>query len=602
MHSIAGPLLARNWFIFPVRDRRPLTPHGHKDASRDPEQVAEWSDQFPGCSWGIDLERSGLVVLDVDVKEGKPGMESLEQIVHELPETLAAMTPSGGMHFYFTRPPGWKPRRVIGWKPGLDLLSKGVLFAYETDEVGMAEAPRCLAGASELPQERPERVGGTPATPEVLKAAERWLRAHGPAVEGMGGNGHTVSAVTRLLWDYDLPAEEAWPLLAAWNESCDPPWGEEELAYKLEHLHEGESPRGMARLALAAKPKQKPAKSGRVVEFVGEIIRRAKRPWLKTPWPRLDAAVGGGLQVGGVTVVAAGTGTGKTAFAAQIGARWSEERGVVYYMGELDGSVLAARVVAQRRRVPWGDVLRGQVPEAEMRRILAPLDLRVVERCDDPTEAIGAHLEGASALVVDYAQLLADWDDPRGPRASITQAVRWLLRLAEERSLVVVVLSQTSRLVASTLRADHELRAADFVGAGAESSALEHDADNVLALRLRGEDGEAEAMVAKARFRGPSTVPMTFHGASGVWEELDPAKADDRKREKQVRQDEADEAALMAAVDRYPHFGSVQLLKEVHLTGRDGTDRAYAARERLIKKGVLELIQVGKKTICRRLS
>ena len=552
-------LAARGWFIFPVRDRRPLTRHGYKDGSTDPEQIKAWADHWPGCSWGIDLGRSGLVVLDVDVKKGKPGMAELEKLLPELPETYTAETPSGGLHLYYTRPEGWEPRRVIGWRPGLDLLSDGVLFAYPGDEVRLAEAPPLFTSVAERPA-TPAR----PATPQALRAAERFLEEHGPAIVGEGGNGHTVQAITKLCWDFALSPEEAWPLLSAWNETCEPPWTEKELAYKIEHLHEGDSPRGLARAALELRRKKTRAPAaGRLVDFVPILRARSKTPWVSTPWKGLDEALGGGLPVGTVTLVAAGTGKGKTSFAAQMGAHHAQSAPVVYYMGELSGDMLAARVVAQRRRASWADVLRGQVPDAEMSRILEPLDFRVVERCEEPAEAMEAALDaardadGAPMLVVDYVQLLADWADPSGVRQSVTLAIRWLLKLTAERKLVTVVISQTSRLTASMLRADGDVRAEDFVGAGAESSALEQDADNVLALRVMNDEGEAEVLVSKARLRGPSKVGMKFHGSSGRWEEESTETRTQRKLEghqKTVR----DALSRLNTADVYPSKSALQ--------------------------------------------
>ena len=542
-------LAARGWFVFPVRDRRPLTPHGYKDGSTDPEQIAAWAERWPGCSWGIDLGRSGLVVLDVDVKGGKPGMAELEKLLPELPETYTAETPSGGLHLYYTRPEGWEPRRVIGWRPGLDLLSDGVLFAYPGDEVGLAEAPPLFTSVAERPENRISQVPGRPATPAALRAAERFLEEHGPAVEGEGGNGHTVQAITKLCWDFALSPEEAWPLLSAWNETCEPPWTEKELAYKIEHLHEGDSPRGLARQALELRlKKNRPVEGGDgagdlVADLVPLIVAESKLPWVSTPWPTLDEALGGGLPVGTLTVVTAGTGRGKTSFAAQLGAHHGKGAPCVYYMGELSKQKLAARVVAQRRRLPWRDVLRGQVPEAEMRRVLTGLDLRILAKTEEPAEVIEAALDRAAErggpvmLVIDYTQLLTDLDD-RDTRIATTRVVRWLLKTTVARGLITIALAQTSRLNAAHLRAEHEMRAEDAVGTAAESSAFEQDADNVLTLRIRNDEGEAEILVAKARLRGPGKVGMKFHGASGRWEERkleDAADRDAKKLEETLR-------------------------------------------------------------------
>jgi hypothetical protein len=537
-------LAARGWYVFPVArtSKAPLTPNGHHDASTDPAQIRRWWERNPDARPGVSLAPSGLIVLDVDVKASKkfpagaPGMASLDVLMPELPETAAAETPSGGLHLYYQRPADWSPRRVINWRPGLDLLSEGYVVAYPLDEVPLAPAPNLFAGAPELRQERLSGSGADretpPASPAVLRAAERFLRDHGPAVTGQNGNGHTVQAITKLCWDYALSPEEAWPLLEKWNKTCEPPWdleGPDSLRYKVEHLYEGEGPRGLARKALELRKAKAPPPAGRIVDLVPAIYADAKLPWVTTPWKSLDEALDGGLPVGSVTYVVAGTGRGKTSFAAQVGTHHAKTMPVVYYMGELSPQKLAARVVAQRTRQPWGDVLRGRVPQEQARRVLEPLDLRVVARSEDPAAAIEAALDaceggpgpGPVMLVVDYVQLLADEVGEKDLRLSTIAAVRWLTRLTADRGLITVVLSQTSRLTAAHLRADNDIKAEDGVGAAAETSRIENDADNLLTLRIRDDDGNAEILVGKARFRGPSKVGMKFHGSSGLWEERD---------------------------------------------------------------------------------
>src|SRR5690606_35130059 len=55
-------------------------------------------------------EPSGLFVLDIDVKDGVDGRETLrrcQEVYGLLPLTRTVFTPSGGTHFYFRIPPGF---------------------------------------------------------------------------------------------------------------------------------------------------------------------------------------------------------------------------------------------------------------------------------------------------------------------------------------------------------------------------------------------------------------------------------------------------------------------------------------------------------------
>lgn len=57
--------------VFPLRDKRPMTGHGSKDASTDPETVAYWWQRWPKANIGL-RTGDGLVVIDVDYWPGQP--------------------------------------------------------------------------------------------------------------------------------------------------------------------------------------------------------------------------------------------------------------------------------------------------------------------------------------------------------------------------------------------------------------------------------------------------------------------------------------------------------------------------------------------------
>ena len=96
--------------VFPVKanGKTPLTAHGFKDATIDPEQIATWWDEYPGANVGIATGTSGLFVIDVDVKDGKPGLASFAKLARgvDLSHVPTVRTPSGGVHYYFADPDG----------------------------------------------------------------------------------------------------------------------------------------------------------------------------------------------------------------------------------------------------------------------------------------------------------------------------------------------------------------------------------------------------------------------------------------------------------------------------------------------------------------
>lgn len=116
---------ARGWAVFPLvpGGKAPLTAHGFKEATVEPEQIETWWAKWPNANIGIATgQKSGIVVIDIDRKNGIDGAVAAAEL--ELPKTLVIRTPSGGYHAYLHQPTPPIPRR-IGVRPGLDILGDG---------------------------------------------------------------------------------------------------------------------------------------------------------------------------------------------------------------------------------------------------------------------------------------------------------------------------------------------------------------------------------------------------------------------------------------------------------------------------------------------
>lgn len=95
---------ARGWAIFPCQGKIPLTRRGFKDATLDSTTINTLFAQ--PCNIAI-RTGGGLGVLDLDVREGKNGNDTLaawEAQHGKLPKTYSVTTWSGGQHYYFTCP------------------------------------------------------------------------------------------------------------------------------------------------------------------------------------------------------------------------------------------------------------------------------------------------------------------------------------------------------------------------------------------------------------------------------------------------------------------------------------------------------------------
>ncbi|QHP70030.1 DUF3987 domain-containing protein [Bradyrhizobium sp. LCT2] len=161
--------------VFPLlpNQKTPALSDNWKDvASRDPDRILKlWSGGYRARNIGI---RSGLpflsgflVVIDVDTKEGKPGMQSiaeLEEHLGKLPATTTFRTASGGEHRYFIAPwPLGNSNSKLG--PGIDVKCVGGYVvgcgstidgkAYDlTNQEAIAKLPEAWATACGRPRER----------------------------------------------------------------------------------------------------------------------------------------------------------------------------------------------------------------------------------------------------------------------------------------------------------------------------------------------------------------------------------------------------------------------------------------------------------------
>ena len=87
-----------------------MVPPGVKDASSDPATIKRWWGAMPTANIGM-ATGDGLIVVDLDVNQGKAGDESwekLETLYGKAPPTVEVQTGGGGTHLWFTVPAGIK--------------------------------------------------------------------------------------------------------------------------------------------------------------------------------------------------------------------------------------------------------------------------------------------------------------------------------------------------------------------------------------------------------------------------------------------------------------------------------------------------------------
>ena len=156
-------LLALGYKIFPCGpDKKPLTRHGHKDASSGPDQVKAWWDKNPAALVGIPCKDNGFFAVDVD------DLDAWEQYKRgrELPPGPVQSTPRGGLHFLFKYPLDVDiPNTASKLAAKIDLRSNGYIctgqgYSWLTgmgiDEKSLPDAPAWLLDDIRKMAEKPE--------------------------------------------------------------------------------------------------------------------------------------------------------------------------------------------------------------------------------------------------------------------------------------------------------------------------------------------------------------------------------------------------------------------------------------------------------------
>lgn len=183
--------VARGFWVFPVHAidpatgwcdcgeecrnpaKHPRTAHGLLDATNDPARVARFWSVWPTANIGIDCGRSGLAVVDVDVKKGAEGRATMRWVLERNPEAFGAAelvsTPSGGLHYYFA---GAIKTGTGTLGAGVDTRSVGG-YVLAPPSVTLSQydpETRLPVRGTQRPYERLLAVAELPALPEGLLA------------------------------------------------------------------------------------------------------------------------------------------------------------------------------------------------------------------------------------------------------------------------------------------------------------------------------------------------------------------------------------------------------------------------------------------------
>jgi hypothetical protein len=121
---------ANNWPIFPCEavGKAPLTAHGFKDATTNPERIKRWWTKWPRAMIGFPTGHDVFCV-DLDRKEpDKDGPTTWAALVAKhgaVPAIRSTETPSTGRHLFFKQRPGYRNIPLNKLAPGIEIKARG---------------------------------------------------------------------------------------------------------------------------------------------------------------------------------------------------------------------------------------------------------------------------------------------------------------------------------------------------------------------------------------------------------------------------------------------------------------------------------------------
>jgi hypothetical protein len=221
------------WFENGKRKQKPCI-QWKRAASSDPAQWAAWEKQFtprlkPGEElwWAIHCGMSSITVIDLDVKDGRDGVEAWTafKIEHDIPldwTTATARTKTGGLHLITAGTAACgNLNSVLG--PGIDIKTN-TGYVYEYPIINDALVAPLPDAVSHFRPAAPEREhSDTPLyaedQPHQIMQAYEYIKDRAPVTESGSGRGaDTVYQVACHLRDLGVSQQTALQLMLQYNE------------------------------------------------------------------------------------------------------------------------------------------------------------------------------------------------------------------------------------------------------------------------------------------------------------------------------------------------------------------------------------------------
>lgn len=630
------------WHVFPCvpDDKRPCIAGWQHAATTDPTRIRSWWAQWPSANIGIATDPSNIVVYDVDVAGGKRGAQSHASIVHKLPDTLRAITRSGGEHWYYAPPPGAQHLRRIGIVPegvevpagmssGLDLIANGYVLAAPSVVGGKPYAWDNATDASIAP------------LPELLLDAARRPPAKAQSQEADGDiiEGNRNNELFKMACRYrgaGLSHDETLIALQTVNAArVRPPLPQDEIeliAASATSRAEFDTPAqkdALLDLLVEAAPDASAFfESPGAASFTKDdgdanvdamldalLIARGAASLdhtvkvYPTGFAELDAHLGGGIATRQLLTIMGGPAAGKSAFAVTLARYLATPREgyvpppVLVVSTELELAEVAARFAAPVLREPWRDIVRRKGASGDVRRVLEALSVYVLdttklsrkfekglEQILELTMMLGKRHGQEPVVIIDYLQELAAGVAGAEVRQK-TGEIATLFRMFSQRAdAAFVTISSVSRQgYGTSLEALREQNdPVSYLALAKESGSIEYASAALLFVDVEPEEMSdyriGRIAVAKSRHGHVGFCGVRFAPAIG---EYFPAPGEGKRVDKRERNASADRAKIVEYLSANPYtIGQKDLVNYLNVN--------VAVVSVLLHDGVIEKDQRGK--------
>ena len=244
MGGVAQDYASRGLAVIPLwpKAKEPAVQNGVYAATTDMEGLGQWFHDHPGFNVGIacGAASGGLVVIDLDCHGGDDGpngwdaLKEWERAHGQLPDTVTALTGSGGYHLYYRAPAGLKVGGSVNRELGVDVKSDGGYIVappsihpngrpyeweYDLDERAIAEVDENVLGFIESARPGGASVGGGQSQ-----------RLELPETIGAGGRNDTLYRAGCSMRSKGVDAAVLADALRGLNSSrCNPPLPADEV-------------------------------------------------------------------------------------------------------------------------------------------------------------------------------------------------------------------------------------------------------------------------------------------------------------------------------------------------------------------------------------